>query len=530
MNATFSGPVTTIFDEWLPEKATPAGYAALIDAYNLEATVPWTRSAISSRNREYEQDGWRIFTSRHAPSPSFAGHLTFALKYEGVDLLVLKRLFQTTGPEPVETMLREAPSSAYARRIGFLYEWLMGRALAVPDSREGRYVEVIDTDLQFAGAEKSSRRFRLKDNMPGTAAFCPLVRKTGNLKAMAAERLDQRVAEVISKISPDVLRRAAAFLLLEDTRSTFQIEGERPGHDRLRRWGHVVSQAGKHPISIEELERLQRIVIEGGGSVKLGLRHEEGFIGQHDRSTHEPVPSHISARAEDVRSLIGGLVAYDDLAAGHLPPIVAAATLSFGFVFIHPFADGNGRLHRYLIHHVLAQTGFSPSGLVFPVSSVMADEMDAYRSALESHSARVLPHIKWRPAANGNVAIDNDTADFYRYFDATVQTEFLSHCVVRTIERDLPREVRYLEAHDAFKASVKSIMDVEERLEELAFSFLQKGAGRFSKRARTRELASLGEERLNRLEELYRAAFAGNEADEPEPEASPEDLPRPGRP
>lgn len=508
MQPSFSGPVKTLFDEWLPEEATPAGYAALIHAYGLEVTIPWTRSATSSRNRDYEQDGWRILTHRHAADPSLFGHLTFALKYEGIDLFVLKRLFQATGAKPIEAILKDAPSSAYSRRIGFLYEWLMEEQLNVPASVEGRYVEVIDTDLQFAGAGTSSRRFRLKDNMPGTRAFCPLVRKTEALRDMASSRLDQRAAEVISKVSPDILRRAAAFLLLEDTKSTFEIEGERPGHDRVRRWGQAVAQAGRHPISIDELERLQRIVLEGNASVKLGLRMEEGFIGQHDRSTHEPIPSHISARAEDVRGLVEGLVSYGNTTSGHMSPIVAAATLSFGFVFIHPFVDGNGRLHRYLIHHVLAQTRFSPKGLVFPVSSVMVEEIDAYRAALESYSARILPLIKWRPTGNGNVTIDNDTADLYRYFDATVQTEFLSHCVIRTIEQDLPSEVRYLEAHDMFKASVKRVMDIEDRVEELAFSFLQNGSGKFSKRARTRELAELGDERLDVLEELYANAFA----------------------
>lgn len=508
MQRPFSGPVRTLFDEWLPEEATPAGYVALIDAYDLEVTIPWTRSACSSRNRAYEQDGWRILTQRHAPEASLSGHLTFALKYEGVDLLVLKRLFQATGAKPIEAMLRDAPSSAYSRRIAFLYEWLIEDKLDVPDSREGRYVDVIDTDLQFAGAGTSSRRFRLKDNMPGPRSFCPLVRKTGPLKEMVSGRLDQRAAEAISKVSPDVLRRAAAFLLLEDTKSTFEIEGERPGHDRLRRWGQAVAQAGRHPIGAEELERLQRIVLEGNTSVKLGLRMEEGFIGQRDRSTHEPIPSHISARAEDVPRLVEGLAAYGNATSGQMPPIVVAATMSFGFVFIHPFVDGNGRLHRYLIHHVLAQTGFSPRGLVFPVSSVMAEEIDAYRTALEAYSARVLPLIKWQPTADGNVSIENDTADLYRYFDATAQTEFLAHCVIRTIEHDLPGEVRYLEAHDRFKASVKRAMDIEDSMEELAFSFLQKGSGSFSKRARTRELAELGADRLDLLEELYRRAFA----------------------
>ena len=51
-------------------------------------------------------------------------------------------------------------------------------------------------------------------------------------------------------------------------------------------------------------------------------------------------------------------------------PVIIAAT-SFGFVYIHPFEDGNGRLHRFLIHYVLAGTSFTPSGIIFPVSAIM---------------------------------------------------------------------------------------------------------------------------------------------------------------
>ncbi|HIP51694.1 MAG TPA: hypothetical protein EYG94_06355 [Campylobacterales bacterium] len=31
--------------------------------------------------------------------------------------------------------------------------------------------------------------------------------------------------------------------------------------------------------------------------------------------------------------------------------------IAFSFVYIHPLEDGNGRIHRYLIHHVLAERG-----------------------------------------------------------------------------------------------------------------------------------------------------------------------------
>ena len=52
-------------------------------------------------------------------------------------------------------------------------------------------------------------------------------------------------------------------------------------------------------------------------------------------------------------------------------PVVAAAVSSFAFVFIHPFEDGNGRIHRFLIHHVLSRRGYSPPGVIFPVSAAI---------------------------------------------------------------------------------------------------------------------------------------------------------------
>ena len=100
----------TVFQEKrLPEQATPAGYSALIDAYKLAVPLPRTLSAIGERHRIIEQDGWRIMTPRHAPHPTLEGHLTFALKYEGLDLAVLKRLFLATGPAAIETHCARKP-------------------------------------------------------------------------------------------------------------------------------------------------------------------------------------------------------------------------------------------------------------------------------------------------------------------------------------------------------------------------------------------------------------------------------------
>lgn len=72
--------------------------------------------------------------------------------------------------------------------------------------------------------------------------------------------------------------------------------------------------------------------------------------------------------------------------ADEIYPVLESAATAFGFVYVHPLQDGNGRFHRCLIHHVLAERKFTPPGMVFPVSSVILDRIDLYRAALQSHS------------------------------------------------------------------------------------------------------------------------------------------------
>ncbi|SFT60137.1 Fic/DOC family protein [Mesorhizobium sp. YR577] len=172
-----------------------------------------------------------------------------------------------------------------------------------------------------------------------------------------------RNQQLVADVPADLLARTAPFLLLKDSRSSFEIEGEDPPQDRIQRWGQVIGEAGRRAIDLDELLRLQRIVIGDARFVQLGLRTEGGFVGKHDRNTGTPIPDHISAKHQDLEDLMAGLTAFDRMAAAELDPVIAAAVLAFGFVYIHPFEDGNGRLHRFLIHHVLAARGFNPPGI-----------------------------------------------------------------------------------------------------------------------------------------------------------------------
>jgi len=122
----FSQVVTSFQDRVLPEPARLAGYAALMDAFDLAVPLPRTLTGISQHHRRYEQEGWRLLTPRHAPPASLEGHLVFALKHEGLDLLILKSLFKKVGPDPIAQIVVATPTGRYARRLWFLYEWLIG--------------------------------------------------------------------------------------------------------------------------------------------------------------------------------------------------------------------------------------------------------------------------------------------------------------------------------------------------------------------------------------------------------------------
>lgn len=502
---SFSHEEIVFHDRELPEPDMHlAGYAALIQHYNLSVPLPDRLSAISLKHRRYEDDLWSVFTPRYAPADSLSGHLVFALRHEPIDLAVLKSLFTHIPAQEITAIIAAEPTGKHSRRLWCLYEWLMQRQLDLPDSQVTNFVDLLDSDIQYAGAGEPSRRHRVRNNLPGVVDFCPLVRRTEKLDAFMNMALKDRAKAVLGQVHPDLLARAAAFLLLKDSKASYAIEGETPTHNRAERWGRAIGQAGQHRLTPKEFTRLQDIVIEDKRFVKMGWRREGGFIGVHDRLSNTPMPDHISARWQDVDALITGLIQTNDkLAAGGYDPVLAAALIAFGFVFIHPFEDGNGRLHRYLIHHVLTEMGFSPKGIIFPVSAVILEHLDSYRRVLEAFSGPRLSHIDWRPTERGNVEVINDTIDLYRYFDATRQAEFLYDCVRQTIEKSLPDEVDYLVRHNQMKTYIEERFDMPDRIVELLINFLHNGKGKLSKRAREKEFQALRDDEAHDLEQAY---------------------------
>ena len=109
--------------------------------------------------------------------------------------------------------------------------------------------------------------------------------------------------------------------------------------------------------------------------------------------------------------------------------------------------------------------------------------------------ARVLP------------SFDQETVDFYRFFDATPHAEFLYACVKKTIEEDLPHETEFLHRYDQFRERIQGIVDMPNGTIDLLFRFLQQNGGTLSKRGREQEFAQMTDAEVVSAEEAYAEAF-----------------------
>jgi hypothetical protein len=263
LNKKISHNITIFHGLTAPEQGTLVGYGAIIEAFKLPVPLPDVLSLISSKKRQYKKEQWQVFTPRHLPEDSLYKNLVFALKYEGVNLLVLKQLFTKLSTADAKMLFQIEPLGQYSRKLWFLYEWLLNKKLSIPDLLTGNYVQLLDDKLQFAISNgiKSSRH-RIVNNLPGTREFCPLIRRTEKLDKLIASDLSEQKKLYLKSVHKDIMQRASAFLLLKDSKASFSIEGEIPKAKRAARWANAIGQAGVNNLNIEELLRLQQVVSE----------------------------------------------------------------------------------------------------------------------------------------------------------------------------------------------------------------------------------------------------------------------------
>jgi hypothetical protein len=78
----------------------------------------------------------------------------------------------------------------------------------------------------FTLAGKNSTRWRVRNNLLGSADFCPIVRKKSGIPDVSDSSLQLAVSAMVAELPLSLLERAADYLYLQETKSTYRIERE----------------------------------------------------------------------------------------------------------------------------------------------------------------------------------------------------------------------------------------------------------------------------------------------------------------
>jgi hypothetical protein len=415
---------------------------------------------------------------QYQPEDTFRGHFEFGLKYERLNLEFFSRLFARIDPAEVAAWVKDEPTGRYARRAAFLYEWFTGQVLPLPDTAANvAYVDAIDAALYLvAQRPERVRRWRVNNNLPGTPAFCPLVYLG---RANEREWLFDVVAGVQAlddAYGPELLLRSAAWLTFKESRASFAIEHEADKSDRVKRFAAAISEFSgrmEDPLASGPLLTLQKAVL-GDKALRLGIRQSPVFVGEN--SFRAQVVHYIAPDEAMVPDMLVALRAFEAKTSG-ADPVARAAAVSFAFVYLHPLADGNGRVHRFLINHLLAADKAVPANLIVPVSATIAGSVKGradYDAALEQFSRPLMRlyadayRFGQRRTCPDGVETDfefmqtEDAQHAWRYLDLTTHVRYLSSVLRQTVEQEMADEAYLLRQYDEALAALKSLVEMPD--------------------------------------------------------------------
>lgn len=434
-------------------------------------------------------------------------HLLFALKHEGTDLAILMEALPHVPGDRLLQELLDTPSGAYLRILAFLWEHANATTLDGAPPASGAVVPLFDPDAYVTGPSIRNTRWRVDFNGLGTLDYCATVERTEALDAAMASDLPGRINAYAAGLDPVVRDRALAWAYLHETRDSFAIERETPDESRAGAFVALLHQAhDRRDLTEDYLVSLQQATVANPLDRAVAFRHEQNWLQGPLRGaagvTYVPPPPAL------VTDLMRELMHFANGSAARIDPIVAAALVSFAFVFVHPFMDGNGRLSRFLFHQMLCRSGALQTGLLLPVSVAMKKHEADYLQALQTFSrpARDRWQVMWIDEGQFDFTYAGDPRyGLYRYWNATAVVAFGYRMAEQALEVELRLETEFLLAYDAVLKQVDARFDVRgSDLATLVVSALAND-GAVSKRRRDQFHARVPDAAFDAIEEAVRA-------------------------
>lgn len=408
-------------------------------------------------------EGALLVPHKLAPEPDLLQHALFAIKHEGVRLNLLTAALRRIAPLQLVEAFRAAPNGVYVRKLCHLWEALHQQRLPQlgDPGVTARYVPLFDPADYIVGDGHRDARWRVIFNGLGDLHFCPVVRKTPALMAFIDKDILGQAQAFAESVGEAMLERALNWAYLSETEGSFAIEGEAPTADKAALFAALLRRAHEQRQLTEEwLVELQNAAISNPFDKAVQFRTEQNRL-QRDVPGAAGV-TYVPPAPELAVDLMNGLMRLTNQRAAELDPLVHAAVVSFAFVFIHPFMDGNGRLSRYLIHHCLGQSGRLPPQFLLPISVAMKKHEAEYLHALTTFSkpARQLCQVTWGGDEHYTYEWAPEADTWFRYMDLSEAATFTLAMAEASLDTHMRQEVDFLALFDRVKRYINERHDL----------------------------------------------------------------------
>lgn len=459
----------------------PLGYEWLRQTLSLP-TLPVSPVAMVSATTRIVQKGEELLVpvAVAAEVDSVLDHILFALKHEGTNLSVLSHALRHVPAVDLEAAMRLQPNSRFVRVASYLWEHYNKERLPDPPKISASYADVFDTRLYFPGDEIKDKRWRVRFNGVGSLDYCVTIRRTPAILALQEVDIFAEMEAFIAEVGQGMLDRALAWAYLSETESSFEIERETPSAVKAERFVQLLHHAHDgRELSEEYLVELQQSVVTNPFDQAVSYRTEQNWLRSHMRG---PLGvTYVPPSPDHVDDLMEAFSQFCNHPPAQLDPIFVASIASFGFVFIHPFMDGNGRLSRFLFHHALCRSGRLAKGFLLPVSiAIKRHEMD-YLAALQTFSKPARDLWQVRQTGEHDFTFQTQTnADLYRYWDATPIVEFGLRMAKEALEHDLQKETQFLLCYDRVLRMINDQFDIRATILPTLINGCYQQAGRLS--------------------------------------------------
>jgi len=451
----------------------------------------------------------RTFKSKYdVKIDSLMFHLEFALKYDDLNLAFIKEVFSNVEPQTIEDYIKANPNRKYPRIIGFLYEFTTGKSIEVKVTTTN-YEDVLDSSRYVTGNSTKISKWKVNDNLLGPKEYCPEIRRTTELSDILNWDIKEAIENLKQEYSPDIFNRASYYLYKKESKSSSEIEKEDPPQGRMGKFIALLEEAGQksfeESLSEEELVRLQNTIVDPRYADDA-FRNFQNYVGQTMRD-HTQKIYYVCPPPQFVRSLMKGLIDLNKKNES-TETIIKASMVSFGYVYIHPFEDGNGRIHRFLIHDILVRDGIVPNSTILPVSAQILANMDEYDATLELISKFIERKAKYDLNDSGELTVHNETEieGLYRYPDLTNHTVFLARAIHSTVTKDVPEELHFLQCYDELKREIQNIVDMPDNKIDRMILFLHQNQGKLANRKRN-QYKELSDSEISQMEQAYIEVF-----------------------